>query len=81
VISQERKQILEELGRLSELAPDMRFGQTVANLASLALGPKSEAVWDVEDGELLVALRRLIANLSEMSPEDARACGVGARNR
>ena len=37
----------------------MRFGQLIANVATLALGAKAEAVWDVEDDELLIAARRL----------------------
>jgi hypothetical protein len=33
----------------------MRFGQLIANLSTLAKGPSGEALWDVEDDELLKA--------------------------
>ena len=37
MIEPTRQEILARLARLSELAPDMRFGQLVANLAFLAV--------------------------------------------
>jgi hypothetical protein len=61
-VSNEREQLLRLLGELSEEAPDLRFGQLVANLATLALGAKAEAVWDAEDPELLAAAQRLLEN-------------------
>jgi hypothetical protein len=60
-----RQEILTLLGRLSELAPDMRFGQLVANLSYEAVSPTVEAVWDVEDEQLLAAIRQFIADLSQ----------------
>ena len=42
------------------LAPDLRLGQLVANLATLAQGAKVEAIWDAEDEELLPAAQRLL---------------------
>ena len=48
------------LAALSESAPDLRLGQLVANLATLAQGAKVEAIWDAEDEELLAAARRLV---------------------
>ncbi len=55
-----REELLTCLNELSELAPDLRLGQLVANLATLAQGAKVEAIWDAEDEELLVAARRLL---------------------
>jgi hypothetical protein len=55
-----RGELLTCLGELSELAPDLRMGQLVANLATLAQGAKAEAIWDAEDEELLAAARRLL---------------------
>ena len=46
--------------RLSELPPDVRFGQLIANLSNLAIGSTNEAIWDMEDEQLLAAARRLI---------------------
>jgi hypothetical protein len=55
-----RSELLELLSELSQRAPDLRMGQLVANLATLAQGAKAEAIWDAEDEELVVAARRLL---------------------
>jgi hypothetical protein len=65
MISAQREEILRLLERLSELTPDVRFGQLIANLSYLAVGPTNEAIWDMEDEHLLVAIRQHIAVLSE----------------
>ena len=64
MISNQRLEILRLLEPLSELTPDVRFGQLIANLSYLAVGPTNEAIWDMEDEELLTAIRQLIADLS-----------------
>ena len=48
------------LGELSDAAPELRLGQLVANVATLALGAKPEAVWDAEDEQLVAAAKRLL---------------------
>jgi hypothetical protein len=53
-----RRELLRVLDELSAQCPDVRFGQLLANLATLAKGPTVEAIWDVEDEELLQAARR-----------------------
>jgi hypothetical protein len=55
-----RGALLTLLTKLSDEAPDLRFGQMIANLATLAQGAKPEAIWDAEDEELLAAARRLL---------------------
>jgi len=70
-----RAEILARLGRLSELAPDMRFGQLIANLAFMAAGPWDQTLWDLEDEQLLPAIRQLESDLSQrgigaVSPKD-----------
>jgi hypothetical protein len=60
-----RDEILSRLARLSELAPDMRFGQLIANLAFMAAGPWDQTLWDLEDEQLLRAIRQLDADLSQ----------------
>jgi hypothetical protein len=57
-----REELLACLTELSAIAPDLRLGQLVANLATLAQGAKIEAIWDAEDEELLAAARRLLAH-------------------
>lgn len=64
MINPVRQEILRELERLSELAPDVRFGQLVANLTFLAAGPWEEALWDLEDDQLLAAIHQHVADLS-----------------
>jgi len=65
VIDPTRREILHELERLSELATDVRFGQLIANLSYLAIGPTVEAVWDMEDEQLLDAIRQHTSDLSQ----------------
>jgi hypothetical protein len=63
-ITAQRREILRLLERLSELTPDVRFGQLIANLSYLAIGPTNEAIWDMEDEQLIDAIRKHIADLS-----------------
>jgi hypothetical protein len=53
-----REELLQVLAELSDACPEMRMGQLIANLATLAKGAKIESIWDVEDDELLLAARR-----------------------
>lgn len=59
-----RQEILRQLEHVSELTPDVRFGQLIANLAFLAAGPWNETLWDLEDEKLLAALRQHAADLA-----------------
>jgi hypothetical protein len=68
MIDPTRREILHLLERLSELAPDVRFGQLIANLSYLAIGPTNEAIWDMEDEQLLEAIRQHISDLSQRRP-------------
>ena len=63
--SSTRREILDALGRLSDLAPDMRFGQLIANLTFMAAGPWDQALWDVEDERLLGAINQFESDLSK----------------
>ncbi len=56
-----RRELLRVLDELSAQCPDVRFGQLIANLATLAKGPTVEAIWDAEDEELLQAAREQLA--------------------
>ncbi len=65
-----RQEILTRLARLSELAPDMRFGQLIANLAFMAAGPSEQApLWDLEDEQLIGAIRQMESDLSQRTHE------------
>lgn len=52
-----RQQVLSGLEELSAGYPDWRFGQMIANLAVVARGPENESIWEMEDEELLTAIR------------------------
>ena len=52
-----RQEILLLVAELSEVAPEVRLGQLMANLSYLARGLSKEAIWDMEDEELLAAAR------------------------
>ncbi len=64
MIESTRQEILARLARLSELAPDMRFGQLIANLAFMAAGPWDRTLWDLEDERLIGAIRQMETDLS-----------------
>jgi hypothetical protein len=49
------------LSELSEVAPDVRFGQLIANLSYLGRGLSTESIWDIEDEELIRAAREHLA--------------------
>jgi len=71
MISPTRKHILQELEQLSELTPDVRFGQLIANLSYMAIGPTNEAIWDMGDDQLLAAIRQHKADLSQRAADVA----------
>ena len=55
-----REDLLRALAVLSDDNPDLRLGQLVTNLATLARGAQVEAIWDCEDEEFLAAANRLV---------------------
>jgi hypothetical protein len=65
MIDATRRQILERLSKLSELAPDFRFGQLIANLSTMAEGPWDKTLWNIEDEKLLAAANQLAADLEQ----------------
>ncbi len=69
MIEPTRQEILDRLARLSELAPDMRFGQLIANLAFMAAGPWDQTLWDLEDETLIGAIRQMEGDLSQRASD------------
>lgn len=65
MIEPTRQELLMRLTRLSELTPDMRFGQLIANLAFMAAGPWDQTLWDVEDERIVDAMRQMENDLSQ----------------
>jgi len=66
-----REELLEAIRELGVLFPEWRFGQLVANVATAARGPQTEAIWDALDAELLAAARRLIERNRDRAPVSA----------
>lgn len=65
MISPVRQELLRGLTELSAACPEMRFGQLIANLSTLARGLSAEGLWDAEDEELLAAARQQLAYFVE----------------
>jgi hypothetical protein len=64
-----QKEILEKLFVLCELAPEVRFGQLVAQLGFLAEDAGMRGLWDIEDDELLRVIEAHEADLSRRGAE------------
>lgn len=62
MIDPRRRELLSVLEELSEVCPEYRLGQLMANLAMLARGDEEGAIWNLEDDELLQAARKLLAD-------------------
>jgi hypothetical protein len=58
MITPVRQEVLQVLAELSEVVPEVRLGQLIANLSYLARGLANESIWDMEDEELLQAARK-----------------------
>jgi hypothetical protein len=52
-----RREVLEVLAELSEVIPEIRLGQLMANLSFLARGLSDDSIWHMEDEELLKTAR------------------------
>jgi hypothetical protein len=57
-------ELIESLAELRRALPSMRLGQLVANMATVARGAVPGAIWEMEDDELLTAIRWQIRQLS-----------------
>ena len=57
MIDHVRREVLEVLAELSEVIPEVRLGQLLANLSYRCRGLSNEAIWDMEDEELLITAR------------------------
>jgi hypothetical protein len=55
--SELKQEVLRVLSELVDHCPDVRFGQLMVNLACIPRGPTPEAIWDMEDDELLEATK------------------------
>ncbi len=62
-------ELVESLAELRQALPSMRLGQLIANMATVARGAEQGAVWDVEDDELLAAIRWQLGELAARNSE------------
>jgi hypothetical protein len=60
-----RKELIDVLQEISDVSPDVRFGQMIVNFSYFARGPLHSAIWDVEDEELLEAAKDYLAHKQE----------------
>lgn len=65
MISATRQEILRLLEPLSELTPDIRFGQLIAFLPMFLDSPTEISIGEIEDEQLLEALRTHLAGMME----------------
>jgi hypothetical protein len=61
------ERLLAALVEISRLFPDMRIGQMICNLTNRVKTPTTqakaaEAIWDIEDEELLASADEFLAN-------------------
>jgi hypothetical protein len=71
MMTPERHEILRLLEPLSELSMDMRFGQLICNLVTLAGGETPGAIWDIEDDQLLAAIHKFTQDLTRFHADRA----------
>lgn len=64
-MNESRIELLRLVTELSHADPELRLGQMLTNLATMARGPQLESVWDCEDDELTKAAHRLLERLKE----------------
>ena len=57
-------ELIESLAELRQALPSMRLGQLIANMATVARGAVAGAIWEMEDDELLRAIRWQLQQLS-----------------
>jgi hypothetical protein len=63
-------ELVESLVELRQALPTMRLGQLIANMATVARGAVPGSIWEVEDDELLRAIRWQLAQLSSRAASE-----------
>jgi hypothetical protein len=73
-----RQEILKALAELGERYPNWRFGQMVSNVSFWAKGPRTQAIWDVEDQQFLETINKQL-NARRGQPDNST--GLAAADR
>jgi hypothetical protein len=76
-----RAELLAALSQLSQLRPEWRLGQTLANLATTAGRLDAGGVWELEDDEALAAALTLIAEYSMVDNGEPQQTASAAGDR
>jgi hypothetical protein len=63
-----RKELLDELRALCDLAPGMRVGQLLAAAGEICSDLHGRGLWDAEDEELLEAVWRFLKEIEANLP-------------
>ena len=58
------EQILDRLGQVRVLCPELRFGQLIATIGMLAEDEIGHSLWDVEDADFAAALDRFAGDMA-----------------
>ena len=69
-ISVVHDELIDSLAVLRQALPTMRLGQLIANMATVARGAVAGAVWEMEDDELLRAIRWQLEQLSSRATRE-----------
>lgn len=67
--------ILGRLGHVRARRPELRFGQLIAIIGTLAEDETGQSLWDVEDADFAAALNRFAADLAR---SESRVAEPGA---
>ena len=63
--------LIARLSALRESLPDMRLGQLISNMATVARGTGAGAIWEMEDHELMAAINWQLAELRVLETAEA----------
>jgi hypothetical protein len=64
-------ELLERLAEVRARCPQLRFGQILATIGTLAEDETGHSLWDVEDSEFAAALERFAADLARRGSDSA----------
>jgi len=64
-------EMLERLAEARARCPEMRFGQLLATVGTLAEDETGRSLWEVEDSEFAAALERFAADLVRRGSDPA----------
>ena len=64
-------ELIESLAELRQALPSMRLGQLIANMATVSRGAVADAIWELEDDELLTAIRWQLHQLTSRTVVEA----------